>query len=471
MNCIKTSKVFTVLLMLLMSISFLQGQVLNGSPYSNYGLGDLNTFGFSGPASAGYTSTSTVSKRNFTFVNPAANGYMEFTVIKLGATLKNVTQSSGNLKGNYTEADISYLALGFPLLKSQFTKKRYKDSLTGKEVLVKTPLRWGLTFGLTPFTNTAYGTNFTTDSSFGSFENIYNGEGGISRVFINNGVKIGNNFSIGHSTRFLFGSINDYRLFIFPDSLNIKGQQDHRRFALNGFQQTLGFMGNFDHKGIKRKNSKNEMAANTYTHTFGGTFTLGSNLNLTTQRLVQSMDYSGGNLILEDTLLFNESTKSKVKLPHGFTAGYSLQKEDKWRVAVEYKNENWSSYKSFNSSDSFSNSSEYSAGFTLNPDASTESFKKMEVRFGLRHKNSYLNFKGLDGNFTNLTENGITFGLGIPLVGRYYGTENNLYNILDIGLEYYSRGQKESGLVKENYFNFTMGITFNDYWFKRRKIY
>jgi len=478
MSCTKISKVITLLFILFITTVSLQAQSLNGSPYSNYGLGDLNTFGFSGPASAGYTSSSLTSKRNFTFLNPASNGYMDFTIIKLGAVLKNVSQESGNLKGTYTEGDLSYIALGFPLLKSQFTKRKSIDTATKKEVLEKAPIKWGLSFGLTPFTNTAYGTNFNTDSSFGTFENIYNGEGGISRVFINNGIKIGKNFSIGHSSRFLFGSINDYRVYIFPDSLNIKGQQDHRRLALNGFQQTVGFMLNFNDsanwRNGKIKNKKKK--ASIYTHTLGGTFTFGSKINSNEQRLVQSMDYSNGNLILEDTLVFNEDLKTKVKLPQGFTAGYALQKENKWRVALEYKYENWSDFNPNNnnspfSNSNFSNSNEYSIGLTLNPDASVESFKNIEVRLGLRHKESYLNFQELNGNFTNLTESGITFGLGIPLVGKYYGTEKRLHNMFDIGIEYYTRGKKESGLVKENYLNVTMGITFNDYWFKRRKIY
>lgn len=462
MSCSHKLKALTTLLLLLLSLGAAKAQTLNGSPYSNYGLGDLNSFGFSGPASAGYTSTALTSNRDFTFTNPASLGHIDFTVIKLGAILKNVSQESGNQQGSYTEADLSYLALGLPMMNRQVTIRKYLDS-NNNQVFVKKNITWGLGFGLTPFTNTAYGNSFTTDSSFGSFENIFNGEGGISRVFINNGFRIGENLSIGHSTRFLFGSLNDYRVFIFPDSVNIKGQQDHRRIALNGFQQTLGAMYQFKTRDSAKKN--------TFTHTFGASYTISSNINSNTQRTVQSMDYSSGNLVFEDTLLFTQANNSKIKLPSGFNLGYSLQRNNKWRVSLEYKRENWSEFSWATTTDSFSNSDEYSIGLTLNPDAADESFKKIEVRMGLRHKKSYLNFQELNGNFTNLSETGITFGLGIPLIGKYYGTQKSLKNMLDIGLEYYTRGQKESGLVKENYFNISFGITFNDYWFKRRKIY
>ena len=75
----KISKIFTLLFILLVAHGSLKAQSLNGSPYSNYGIGDLNSFAFSGPASAGYTSTSLISKRNFTYGNAASNAFMDIS--------------------------------------------------------------------------------------------------------------------------------------------------------------------------------------------------------------------------------------------------------------------------------------------------------------------------------------------------------------------------------------------------------
>ena len=158
-------------------------------------------------------------------------------------------------------------------------------------------------------------------------------------------------------------------------------------------------------------------------------------------------------------------------MPRGFTLGYSLQKEDKWRLAVEYKTEQWSQFEWANTNDSFGDASEISAGFIINPEKSRESFKDIEYRFGVRHKTSYLNFQELNGKFTPLTETGITFGLGIPLVNKWYGSKETTKNLIDIGMEYYQRGKNSDGLVKEDYFVITLGVTFNDFWFRRRKIY
>ena len=271
-----------------------QAQVVNGSPYSNYGLGDINSFGFSGASSSGYTSTSLRSDRDFSYWNPASTSRLKYAVLKLGATVTNVSQSSETQEGTYSEGDLAYLAVGFPLLNKYLTKRKYTDSATGKTVAVKSPITWGTSFGLTPYSRSAYGTDFTTDTTFGSYQNIFNGEGGISRVFINNGIKIGKNLSIGHSARFLFGSINDYRIYIFPDSLNIKGQQDHRRVAINGFQHTLGAIYEFNSSGK-------------FKHNLGATYTFNATINSSTQRLVQSMDYNNRILNLEDTLLFSEA--------------------------------------------------------------------------------------------------------------------------------------------------------------------
>jgi len=65
-------------------------------------------------------------------------------------------------------------------------------------------------------------------------------------------------------------------------------------------------------------------------------------------------------------------------------------------------------------------------------------------------------------NNTNVNEFGISFGVGMPM-----GKELSTFNL---GMELGKRGTINNGLVKENFFNFRIGLTLNDKWFSKRKI-
>jgi long-subunit fatty acid transport protein len=463
MNYKSYRRLFLALIPTILAYNSAISQIINGSPYSNYGLGEMNTFAFSGQSSSGYTSTSFYSNRDFTFTNPASVAGLQIkadagnlSVLKFGAFVDLIDQKSAIANKTYTDGNFSYMALGMPIMDKKIGSKTVLND-KGKEVEVRVPLKWGVSFGLLPFSNVAYGNELSIDTSFGSYDNIFNGTGGISRIFLNNGFQIGNNFSFGHSVRFIFGQIDDFRLTIFPDSLNIKGQQDHRNLDLKGVQNNFGAIYKFE--------------TNNLSHTFGATYTLPSTLRAGTERLVQSMDYnSNGALLLEDTTYYSSNDQEDVKLPSGFTLGYTLQKENKWLVSAEYKRENWNSFDWFNSNDSFSNSDEISVGFVLNPHRfSPDNFVKPEIRAGFKYKKSYLTFQEINGGFTQLEESGITFGIGIPLKKNVFG-KGWVKNMLDIGAEYVTRGTTDGGLVRENIFRITAGFTFNDYWFERRKI-
>jgi hypothetical protein len=62
----------------------------------------------------------------------------------------------------------------------------------------------------------------------------------------------------------------------------------------------------------------------------------------------------------------------------------------------------------------------------------------------------------------DINEFGISFGVGLPM-GRKFSNIN-------IGFEYGSKGTTNSNLVKENFFNINLSLSFNDKWFQKRKI-
>ena len=61
----------------------------------------------------------------------------------------------------------------------------------------------------------------------------------------------------------------------------------------------------------------------------------------------------------------------------------------------------------------------------------------------------------------SINDTALTLGLGLPVGGA-------LSNI-NLGMEYGKRGTTNAGLIQENYLNISIGLSFNDKWFVKRK--
>jgi hypothetical protein len=63
----------------------------------------------------------------------------------------------------------------------------------------------------------------------------------------------------------------------------------------------------------------------------------------------------------------------------------------------------------------------------------------------------------------NVRDYGVSLGFGLPVPG--YKT------IINLGVEYRHRQTTPVNLIKENYLNITIGVNFNEMWFRKSKIY
>ncbi|MCB0381155.1 MAG: hypothetical protein KDD24_07855 [Flavobacteriales bacterium] len=141
--------------------------------------------------------------------------------------------------------------------------------------------------------------------------------------------------------------------------------------------------------------------------------------------------------------------------------GIALEKANKWTLAVDFKTINYGDINSTEPNVSFKNNYTISSGFEFIPkyDAFNNYFKRVKYKFGARYSTAYLSI-----NNTDITEYGITFGIGLPIKR----TDTSMPG-LNLGIEYGNRGVESNGLVKETFVNFNVGITINDRWFIKRK--
>jgi hypothetical protein len=83
-------------------------------------------------------------------------------------------------------------------------------------------------------------------------------------------------------------------------------------------------------------------------------------------------------------------------------------------------------------------------------------WKRITYRAGFRADKT-----GLVVNGKSIEDTAATLGFGFPL--------NSTFSNINLGIEYGKRGTRDGGLVEENYLNFSVGLSFNDRWFVRRK--
>ena len=80
----------------------------------------------------------------------------------------------------------------------------------------------------------------------------------------------------------------------------------------------------------------------------------------------------------------------------------------------------------------------------------------MVYKAGLRYENT-----GLVINNKTITDAAFTLGISLPL--------KNTFSSLNLSFEHGSRGTTANSLVRENYNLFSIGLSFNDRWFVKRK--
>ena len=145
-----------------------------------------------------------------------------------------------------------------------------------------------------------------------------------------------------------------------------------------------------------------------------------------------------------------------------FSAGVMLSKNDKWDIGVDFNFTQWSGFNSAPDADLNagigSSSYKIALGGDYTPDINNirNYFSRVTYRYGAYYGTDYLNLSG-----TQLPVYGITGGVSLP----FRRTISKLHLAADLG----RIGTTGSNLLQETYFRFTLGVSFNDRWFIKRK--
>jgi hypothetical protein len=431
---------FTFLVFILFAFGSVSayGQTGTSSPYSISGMGELKYVGFVDHQLMGGTSRSFQGENNYSIKNPASYAFLKSTVYSAGAFVTNGTLDDGITTADAHNGNMNYFALAFA---SPYERK----------------INWGLSMGFYKLTDIGYEIKATNQDTFNSY-NIFKGTGGMNTFYFGAGVEPIKNLSLGLNVNYNFGSVQDVEAQIIPVKSHFSFS-DERYTYYKGFNIDLGVQYSIQSEKLR--------------HTLGATFHTSSKLNGKGYRHVESFFgtlFDQGSLVGIDTILFEDNLTSEKTMPASYGFGYSLSNQDQWTLSLEYENGLWSNITNPLDGEPYRNNVRYGMGYSFvpKPDYTTSGqyFNKVRYMVGVQYEDLFYNF--FDEPITQL---GISFGLGLPVVRIFQSRTGKvpMVNRINLGVEYQTRGNLESNLIKEEYISFRVGLNFNDKWFLKRK--
>ncbi len=188
---------FFVCLVLMSGNNYLLAQNSTSSPYSRFGVGDLSSTTFARNLSLGGTEIGLDQPNSINYGNPAAYSGLWYTTYEGGFDFKQYEFKTNYSSHKTNTASVSYFDFAFPI--------KLK--------------KWGLGFGLLPYSKVGYLATSTSTNSFGDTELAqYQGSGGLNNFHIGTGFKATKRLSLGLNAEYIFGVLNYDRIIAFNSS-------------------------------------------------------------------------------------------------------------------------------------------------------------------------------------------------------------------------------------------------------------
>ena len=393
-------------------------QLGTSSPYSRFGLGDLqgNVFPEYNALGGGVTALSSSNSVNPS--NPAS--YTSFRansfLFSTGGLHKTTRIQNSTDKQIANNSAFSHLTIAFPI---------------SREL--------GASIGMLPYSNIGYTLNARDDEE--NTDMTYSGDGGISKVYFGGAYEPFKGFSLGVNASYLFGGLNRRKKLNYVDDSYLDARSNSS-INLKGYYYELGLM--------YKKELANEKQV-----TFGLTANNNSSIRAKQTNIVETI--AGANEIIKDTALSSVEW-GDINLPQYISAGLSYRDGEKWLLIADYSMQNWADYALLGESDGLSNSMRLSGGMQYTPEFNsvTKYYKRMQYRLGAAYSNTPLLL-----NDTQLKEMSMSFGFGIPV--RKSRTK------YDVSLTLGQRGTTDNNLIKEQFVKFGLSVSYDGIWFVKRK--
>lgn len=392
------------------------------TPYSQFGYGMLRDGATSTQRSMGGIGVAMNNGRQINTMNPAsyaATDSLTF-LFDMGIDFTTMWQrentSDGHLSDKRYGGGLDYATMQFPL---------------GKYM--------GMSIGVLPYSAIGYAFGSKIDNGIDSRQ----GSGTLSQLYAGIAGRPFKGFSVGANISYLFGTLLNETYSLSPT-----GSSSYAVY-------------------------QNQLEVRDYHLEFGIQYAL--DLRRKADRLVLGLTYSPAKDLLGNARKVAYSPtegeptfEDQVKLRHNYSiaaswgAGINYTWNNKLMVEADYHFSPWSKakYRGFDDSTdfSFADRTKYNAGVQFRPAQRGNYFSLISYRLGGYFCDDYLKVGG-----NQLREYSLSCGFGFPVP--------SFKTTINLGFEWVKRQAHPSALVKENYFNLTLGVNFNEMWFFQNKLY
>lgn len=395
------------------------------SAYSQYGFGVLADQSLSANRGMNGVGLAMRQGNRANVLNPASYSAVDsITMIfdmGLAGQITNIKEGKNSVNAN--NASFEYAVGSFRLLKNV-----------------------GFTFGLIPFSNVGY--NYAheqyLDETNGTMTTTMKGSGGLRQVFIGAGWRFLKPLSVGFNLSYLWGSID--RTVTSSSTVDMYNLQKTYSASVRNYKLDFGLQ-------WQQRLSKTDDV------TLGVTIGLGHKLG------------ADPTLVVANTSTSQSTTytiKNGLKLPMTYAAGVAWQHRHSLLIEADVKMQKWGSteFPVYENNDYQLKSGilkdryEVRAGAEWTPNRMSRNLlNRVNYRIGAGYATPYYKINGQNGP----KELSVSAGFGIPIQNGWNGR-----SMLSITGQWVQTSAK--GLLKENAFRLTIGMTFNERWFQKWKV-
>lgn len=397
------------------------------SPYSRFGLGDLQPNSYGRTRAMGGAVIGSRYNQQINFLNPASYSSIDSMsfLFEFGFTARLSNYKSELSKMSTNDINFTYFAFSFPVT------------------------HWmASSFGLMPYSDSGYDVAIlVNDENSGDVGFSYHGDGTFSKAYFGLAIKPSKYLSVGANLFYFFGKQSRYSEETFYGDADFYGIQIYDEIRLRDFGFNYGIQATLPLKNDQQI-TLGAILENKPTFTAFHT-------NIA-QEILSSTDNTDVDTIAKSKII---DVKDIIEMPLSYGLGLSYSKKNKFEFNADYYFQQWSKANFFGSTNPIlTDLNRFSFGGEWIPDKYSirNYLNRVAYRAGMKFENYYLIF----GN-EQLKDFGISFGIGLP-VYRSLSTVN-------LSAEIGKLGTTQNGLVREYYSKFTINVNIHDIWFIKRK--
>ncbi|MEI7526174.1 MAG: hypothetical protein WCJ95_17650 [Mariniphaga sp.] len=403
----------TLIILFSLTVFVSSGQNNTNSPYSIFGIGELENTDGGRNMGMGGSGNALRSEIYLNLANPASLTAIPLQSMGVDAGINFKYSNFQNQQNsvNVLNGNISWAALAFPINR-----------------------RLAVGFSLNPKSNVGY-TIYSTKSLDGtpySYPVTYKGEGGLSEASFSIAALIAKKFSLGLRSSVLWGNMvkNSVELPPFGSSIT---RVDN-----------VNYIGAIIKPGFQYNTKLN---SNTVL-TIGGTAELSSYLNGSSNLTISS----GSSIILSEI-----NQQDQLKLPFKGGLGFSIDFKNKYLFTADYNRSDYRSSSVNVDTKGLALNESYHIGFEVAPkyDAQRLGFTK-RYRIGALYQTGYLSIYGVQ-----ISSYAATCGVSLPI--------RRDRNSVNLSLEIGQQGSLKNQLILETYGKLNISFALWERWFIPRK--